>query len=240
MSNPHDGFLVKEHKPHHFWLNIAIVILLLIVAFFIGRWDRQSDLSESFEMNQELYVEIEQAKVQNVELVQANARLLSDSKVDRDTYESANESLISFQKEIRLLKEELVFYRGIVSPSTVKYGVKIQEFSLSQSGTKNRFQFKTVLTKQGKSKYSIRGVLNLSVKGLVDGKTKEFNFNEISEEELKSLKYSFKYFQIFEGFISLPEGFFPEQVKIRVKSKTKKVKSLEKNINWAELTPGEV
>jgi len=240
LSKTHDGFLVKQHRPLYRWLMIAFYCMLLIAVFFIGRWDQDRSISHSSEMIKELNVSIEQLTQRNDELIKNNARLSADSKVDRDAYNSVNKSLIELQKDILTLKEELVFYRGIVAPSQVNLGVKLQEFVITKSAPKDAYRYKIVLTKTGRSKFSIRGDVSLLVTGLVDGKSKSFSLNELSETSKNELKYSFKYFQIFEGAIQLPNQFYPELIKITVKSRTKKVKSIESTFNWAELESGEL
>lgn len=237
--NEHEGFLVKQHRPLHKWVNFAIVAFIAILAFYAGRWDQHHGLDQSYEEIQKLNVAIEQLSQRNEDLVQKNANLLGSSKVERDAYVSANRSIVELQKQVLSLKEELVFYRGIVSPDKSDYAVNLQEFSLQKSGNQNLYSFKLVLTKQGKSSYSIRGDVQFSVIGLQEGNEKTIDLNQLFIEKTGKLKYSFKYFQIFENSFSLPEGFFPEVMTVRVKSRSKKVKSLEKRYNWAELLSGE-
>ncbi len=239
LSKAHDGFLVKQHRPFYRWMMVALYCLLLIVTFFIGRWDQDRSLRNSYEMIQDLNTSIDQLNERNNDLVINNVGLSADSKVDRDAYKSVNESLISLQQEILSLKEELVFYRGIVAPSQVNLGINLQEFEIRKSVSSDTYRYKIVLTKTGRSKFSIRGDVSILVTGLVDGKSKTFTLNELSESSKNELKYSFKYFQIFEGDIKLLSQFYPELIKVKVKSRTKKVKSTESTFNWAELVFGE-
>jgi len=196
-------------------------------------------LNQSYEMIQELNVAIEQLSLRNDALVKKNARLSGDSKVDRDAYNSVNDSLISLQREILILKEELVFYRGIVSPAQAEYGVNLQEFSVGNGSNKESHSFKLVLTKSGKSNYSIRGDVIITAQGLLDGQVKTLTLGEISSVKKSELRYSFRYFQIFDGDLSFPKQFYPEVIKVVVKSRTKKVKSINSTFNWAELVSGE-
>lgn len=239
MTTEHEGFLVKQHRPFFKWFIASIASMLLVITFFIGRWDQDRVLEQSYEMIQELNVSINELTERNDVLVKKNARLSADGKVDRDAYNAINATLIDLQQEILYLKEELVFYRGIVAPSKLKYAVNIQEFRLLKGSADNSYLYKIVLTKSGRSNYSIRGSVNLNVQGLLGGKSKSFALNELNDIDAIKLKYSFRYFQIFEGTMVLPAGFFPEKVKVVVKSKTKKVESIENTFNWAEIMPGD-
>lgn len=239
MITEHEGFLVKQYKPLYSWFVAAFVAFLLVVIFFIGRWDRDRELEQSYETMQGLDAEIAQLSERNGELVKKNVRLSADGKIDRDAYKSVNLTLVNLQQDILYLKEELVFYRGIVSPSKSGYAVNVQEFSVSSEPAKNTYSYKIVLTKSGRSNYSIRGEVSLSVQGLLNGKSKSYALSEISGTAKIKKKYSFRYFQIFEGLMNLPDKFYPETVKVRVKSKTKKVKSIQNTFNWAEIISGE-
>ena len=168
-----------------------------------------------------------------------NARFSADGKIDRNAYNAVNETLVKLQQEILYLKEELFFYRGIVAPSQSEYAINIQEFSILSDNAENTYSYKIVLTKSGRSNYSIRGEVELTVEGLLDGEIQSFALNELKDTDKNKLKYSFRYFQIFEGIMNLPAQFYPEKVTVVVKSKTKKVKSIENTFNWAEIISGE-
>ena len=74
------------------------------------------------------------------------------------------------------------------------------------------------------------------------------NGSGISELKMKDLrlenpgkdtKFAFRYFQVFEGDIALPEGFEPFEVEIGIKPSTKKLKSFTETITWTRvLTEG--
>ena len=50
-----------------------------------------------------------------------NAHLEGSSKIEREAYnQQANQELIRLQQELLAQKEELVFYRGIVAPSSCR------------------------------------------------------------------------------------------------------------------------
>ena len=235
----HEGFLVKQHRPWFKWIIIAFGIVLLIISFFIGRWDQDRVLEDSYEMIQQLNEDIDQLAERNDIMVEKSARFSADGKIDRNAYNAVNETLVKLQQEILYLKEELFFYRGIVAPSQSEYAINIQEFSILSDNAENTYSYKIVLTKSGRSNYSIRGEVELTVEGLLDGEIQSFALNELKDTDKNKLKYSFRYFQIFEGIMNLPAQFYPEKVTVVVKSKTKKVKSIENTFNWAEIISGE-
>jgi len=60
------------------------------------------------------------------------------------------------------------------------------------------------------------------------------------EKPGKDTKFAFKYFQVFEGDIALPEGFEPFEVEIGIKPTTKKVKSFSETISWTRVLSEDV
>ena len=51
----------------------------------------------------------------------------------------------------------------------------------------------------------------------------------------KATKFSFRYFQVFEGDFKLPEDLIPYEVEIGISPTTRKVKSYSETVSWTEL-----
>jgi hypothetical protein len=144
--------------------------------------------------------------------------------------------LIRLQRELLVQKEELVFYRGIVSPSDAKLGVNLQSFEVRKKNSQNQYSYKLILTKSGKSTKKVSGNAEMLIRGESDGKVSELKLTDlVLEKSSKATKFSFRYFQVFEGDIVLPDGFEPFEVKIAVKPTTKKVKAFTETISWTDI-----
>jgi hypothetical protein len=72
----------------------------------------------------------------------------------------------------------------------------------------------------------------VGIEGQQEGETREYQLSQLSEEE-GELRFRFKYFQILEGELHLPEGFTPSKVNITVKPRTKSHKRLSQSVDWA-------
>ena len=183
-----------------------------------------------------LITRIDELESRNHRLVQENAHLEGGSKIEREAYEQANQELVRLQQELLKQKEELVFYRGIVSPSNAALGVNLQSFEVRKKNSQNQYSYKMILTKSGKSTKRIIGNTELLIRGESDGNVTELLLTDlVLENSSKATKFAFRYFQVFEGDISLPEGFEPFEVKIGVKPQTKNVKAFTETISWAEV-----
>jgi hypothetical protein len=129
-----------------------------------------------------------------------------------------------------------VFYRGIVSPTNTALGVNLQSFEVRQKNSQGQFSFKMILTKSGKSTKKVSGNTAVLIRGESEGGVSELKLTDLTlEKSDKGTKFAFRYFQVFEGDIVLPEGFVPFEIKIGVTSTTKKVKAFTETISWTDV-----
>lgn len=236
MSNLHRGFQVRQYKPWKVWLGVVLLIALMAMFFYLGK-GYQSYQLDHLELERETLVSrIAELESRNHNLVQKNAHLDGSSKIERDAYELANQELARLQRELLAQKEELVFYRGIVSPKDAALGVNLQSFVVRKKNNQNQYSYKMILTKSGKSTKRIRGGTNIVIRGEKGGSVSEFKLSDlVLEKPGKDTKFAFKYFQVFEGDIILPKGFEPFEVEIAIKPTTKKVESFSETISWARV-----
>ena len=183
-----------------------------------------------------LIIRMDELESRNHKLVQENAYLEGGSKIEREAYKQANQELIRLQQELLAQKEELVFYRGIVSPSKAALGVNLQSFEVRKKKSQNQYSYKMILTKSGKSTKRVSGGTKVLIRGESNGTASELNlFDLVLENSSKGTKFAFRYFQVFEGDISLPDGFVPFEIKIGIAPTTKKVKAFSETISWTEV-----
>ncbi len=209
---------------------------LLALFFYLGRSYQNYELRHLQLERETLVSRIEELESRNSNLVQKNAHLEGSSKIERDAYELASQELVKLQQQLLAQKEELVFYRGIVSPQGAALAVNLQSFELRPKGVANQFSYKMILTKSGKSTTKVRGGANVLIRGDNSGEVKELKMTDLRlENPGKANKFAFRYFQVFEGDITLPEGFEPFEVEIGIKPTTKKVKSFSETRSWTQV-----
>ena len=54
------------------------------------------------------------------------------------------------------------------------------------------------------------------------------------------MKFGFKYFQNFEGVMNLPVAFQPDYLHVEVNPSTGKIKAIDEQYTWSDLTAGGV
>ena len=215
---------------------------MMAMFFFLGRGYQDYQL-ERLQLEREfLLSRLDELESRSHSLVQKNAHLLGGSKIERDAYELANQELVRLQQQLLEQKEELAFYRGIVSPNDAKLGVNLQTFEVrKKKNNQNQFSYKMILTKNGKSTVKIRGDTRILIRGEQDGDVSEIDISDLTiEKAAANTKFAFRYFQVFEGDIALPDGFKPFEVEIGIKPTTKKVESFSETISWARVLSEDV
>ena len=236
MSYAHRGFKVRQHKPWKIWLGLLILIGLMVASFYLGKGYQSHHLDRVLLERETLQSRIAELENRNHNLVQKNAHLLGASKIERDAYELANQELVKLQQQLLEQKEELAFYRGIVSPNDAELGVNLQTFEIRKKNNQNQYSYKMILTKSGKSTIRVRGSTEIRFRGERGGSVSEMRLDEVALEKASiNTKFAFRYFQVFEGDIALPEGFEPFEVEIGIKPTTKKVKSVSETISWTRV-----
>ena len=232
----HRGFQVRQHKPWKLWVGLLVLVACLVLVFFVGNAYQDYELRRVLLERETLLSRIAELESRNHNLVQKNAHLEGGSKIEREAYQQANQELIKLQQELLTQKEELVFYRGIVAPSKRELGVNLQSFEVRRKNSQNQFSFKLILTKSGKSTKKVSGNTAIMIRGESEGKVSELKLTDLTlEKSDKGTKFAFRYFQVFEGDIVLPDGFEPFEVKIGVIPTTKKVKAFTETIAWTEV-----
>jgi len=236
LSKLHSGFQVRQYRPWKVWFGLVVVAGLLVAAFYAGQSYQAYQLQRVLLERDTLESRIDDLETRNHSLVQQNAQLEGGSKIEREAYQQANQELIRLQQELLAQREELVFYRGIVAPSDTTLGVNLQSFEVRKKNSQNQYSYKLILTKSGKSTKRVSGDTEMLIRGESDGNVTELALTDlVVENSSKATKFAFRYFQVFEGDIILPDGFEPFEVKIGVKPTTKNVKAFTETISWADV-----
>ncbi len=239
MSKAHQGFQVRENNPWRLWLSIGLILLLLVIMFLLGRAYHSYEFSQLKLVEEAMVARISELEQRNELLVNKNAHLDGISKIEHDAYEKSNQSLVKLQRDLLEIKEELVFYQGIVSPDELALGVNIQSFELMRKNNNGLYAYKLVLTKRGKSNQVVKGSMNLQVKGSQQGKPKALTLKNIKQEfDQKDEKFSFRYFQVFEGELLLPDSFEPSDIELEINPTTRKIKNFTETISWVQALAG--
>src|SRR3990170_467363 len=134
-------------------------------------------------------------------------------QMDQTAYQELDHALKNSAQEIVKLREELNFYRNIISPEDKRAGLRIQNLIIEPAGGVNQFRYKLVLIQALKHERSIYGSASFEISGTQAGQDTVLKFPTPAQ---RPVSVNFKYFQDIEGRFELPRNFKPRQIKVVV------------------------
>ncbi|MDZ7805174.1 DUF6776 family protein [Thiohalophilus sp.] len=227
-------------KPHHPWKTRALwalAVLLMLAGgytlFDYGRYLAGYDSDEASRVKKELLQVKKRLEGEIDTLRQEKALLQRARQIERQAYDDLDGTIKNLQSEILELKEELAFYRGIVSPREASTGLQLQKFSLEPGGSDRRLRYRVVLTQVLGNDRLASGRVQLELEGLQESESKSLTLKDVTENSVNELNYRFKYFQKLEGDIRLPDNFSLLRATLRILPRGSARNSIEKTIDWS-------
>ncbi|MDJ0892278.1 MAG: hypothetical protein QNK18_13950 [Gammaproteobacteria bacterium] len=232
-------YVIHERSPRRRAVRTALLLVLLLAAALVGseygRVDAAADISRTTAERDMLRQRVKTLATENAGLLERAAILERAAQVERQAYTHVDETLRDLQDQILDLKEELAFYRGIVTTSGKTRGLAIQSFKLESNGQDGEYRYKLVLTRAMKNDKVTRGLVSLTVSGEQEGSPRELTLSDLTGQGQAELKLHFRYFQRLEGQLALPQGFVPHRILVSVTTTGKKRSRVEKTFDWLRL-----
>ncbi len=231
-------FTVTPHRPGRHALLVLLAAAALIASGWLlferGKVQAGLDKEAWIEAESQLRRQILDLEQRNADLVRDNALLQRSADVDRTAYIEIQKTLAETQTATLALREELSFYRGLVTPSDKVEGLHVERLRLQPTVHERRFQYMVTLTQVRKNDRFAAGEVNLRVVGTNGDQASSYRLADLSDVQ-GAVKFKFKYFQNFEGTLELPDGFLPETVLVEAKPSGKRLKPVSKRFEWKSL-----
>jgi hypothetical protein len=227
-------------KPRRRWQMLILLCALgaMLCAALAGYdygYQRGLDLHGSWLL--ELEDLRERRLLSETALAQLSQQLVhqrQSARIDRAAAEQVRTEMVVSENSMAALREEIVFYRGLMSPTTSEHGLGIRSFQLFPGNGPRRFQFELVMQQLAVSHKLLKGALHLSVAGRSLQEPAVLPLEALSAATADGrINFSFKYFERIKGEIELPQGFEPEGVDISVRTWGRPVQRLEKSYPWS-------
>ena len=236
--------VVRTHEPWRVRLVIAVVAALLLgTAWFMFNYGHKHagyDREQYSREQQDWENEQQRLESRISELRAEVARLQIAGEVSKHAALLVRDELAQQQQDSQLMREELAFYRGIVSPEQGRNGLYIHTIQLDPGNKEREYLYSlTVIHKQGLKKRHRRvtGTLELKLEGKQAGKQVTLPLSSLQPGRKLPITLSFKYFNRVKGRLVLPAGFEPENVVVSIKPKRKKVNGDTKRQPWRVKPP---
>ncbi len=153
--------------------------------------------------------------------------------IEREAYTEVEASLADLQRKIQEQRDAIEFYRGIMSPADGGRGLRVQDVRLSKGKDDREYKVRLVLVQVMQHDRAVKGDVGFSLEGTQDGVATTYSLEQlVPADEDSSWPFSFRYFQVFDRNLVLPDGFTPERIKVEVKSRTKSIASVEQSFAW--------
>ncbi len=217
LNKPGDLVIKQRYSPRiKLLIAVIIAVVLLASAGLIYNYglDRAGFERQSAEQTQQtLQDQMRKLQDENQELQESLARAQRTIQMDQTAYQDLDKSLKASAQEIVKLREELNFYRNIISPADKKSGLRIQNLYIESAGGANQFRYKLVLIQALKHESTIQGRASFEISGMQVGEDVVLKVPGANE---RPIQVNFKYFQDIEGKLDLPRNFQPKRVKVTI------------------------
>ena len=233
--------IITIQRPYLWLLSlvgiICLVMLSLWFAYEYGRNIAGYDSASAEAYIGQLQAQLDEAQAEIVESNRQATMLKRNSRIDGDASAQLKETLAQAQSDVLELKKELSFYKSIVAPEQGSRSIAIQTIQLKQNAS-GGYDYKIMVSQRGRNDRFARGTIDVTIEGQKQGQPVTLKLADVSNETKKPMKFGFKYFQNFEGVMTLPEAFLPETIRIKVKPKSGKIKAIDEQFVWSDLTAG--
>lgn len=229
--------IVSAQEGRSVWLRgFSLLLLLAVVAWAAYQQGSGGATTAFVGLQPDAKQQIRELKEERDALRRELAMVKQAAEIDRESIISIRDQIKLFQDERLKMEEELAFLRGIVSTDSKKQGLRIQNFKLEPGLEAGQYVFKFSVSQVINSGVIAKGVIELAIEGLQDGRSKRLGLAQVSTEKLDKIKMRFRYFQNVEGKLKLPEGFEPATIEIDVKPSGNKLQPVKESFNWSPIS----
>ncbi len=227
---------MKRRAGRPTWMYALAAMLAvgsLYLAFELGRYESGYSLLDHRRERGTLAAQLAEERAASDELRRQLAIAETAGEIDRATYEQVESTLGELQAQIQAQEEELVFYRGIVSPQDGVAGLRIQSLEVLPSDGEGRYLLRLLLVQAIVHSRRLAGAVKLQLEGTRDGQTVSFDAAElVTPGEPYDMAYEFRYFQGLETELSLPPGFEPQHVAVEIWPNEARAERINQTFDW--------
>lgn len=232
FKNPPPLVIRRARPMRWFWRALLLLLLGLLGGWMSYQYGR--DVADTGPVGEQRSRKAEENRQELADL----RRRLADSELSDDADEIARmrrriqqlevggeieyqasaqlkDIIGELQGEIAALKEEISFYRNIMSPGAEASGLRIEELSLRPGRDARHVKYSLVLIQSVEKHGEIRGEVSLVLRGVRAAQELEESLDFISlSPGAVPTDFRFRYFQELKGEIRLPDDFTPKSVQV--------------------------
>ncbi len=158
------------------------------------------------------------------------AKFQRGEQVANEANGALQNSIDQRQQEIASLRADLSFFQRFAGGGNAE-ALGVQDITVEPTDNPRVFKYAIAVSQNLKRTKLATGKLRFSVSGIAAGKPKRLEMSVLlGENGASELKYAFKYFQLFNGTLYLPEGFAAGAIKAQMVNEDGE--SADKEITW--------
>lgn len=157
------------------------------------------------------------------------------AEVTRQANRLLREEESARQAEVQRLRGELEFYQRLAGTSGAQTGLAVYELELNPTASPRVYGFVLTLTQNLRRSAITTGIVRLALEGTLENRPVTLPWPRITEGNRPPPEFRFKYFEQIDGYLSLPEGFTPIRVVVKLEAKGQS-KPVTRSFEWAWLT----
>jgi hypothetical protein len=208
---------VRASRPWY-W-RLLFPSIAVVAGYVLAYW--QLSNGEHFQAA----AESEQVQALVVQLVSAERRL----QVERAAQINVAKEIAALQDEMLTLKEEVVFYKSILTESATPGELKLHSVKLAKGSSPGEYHYHILLVQSGLHDKMVQGKLQLILQATQDGETITQHVEPPGQQH--GIVVSFKYYQRIDGIFNIPAGMQGQSLLVELAELGEKRPKLTQMIN---------
>lgn len=207
-------------------------LLILYVAYEWGRFEGGYSKFAELQRRREFASQVDTLKDENEKLRATVAAAELSHNVDQKAYSDVEKNLGDLQAQVLKQREELAFYRGIVSPEDGIGGLRVERFQVHKGNAERQYRLQLVLVQSMRQEGNVAGSVTIEIEGTRDNQPVQLTLNQAGGATRADgqVAFQFRHFQKMEHEVTLPEGFEPRAVNVEVRAA--KLAPVKESFRW--------
>lgn len=207
-----------------YWRGIALVLIAITVAMLISWFFATGQKIAGFDRKNfegrmaETSAAVQQLSAENTELKSSLGASQRQAQIDHAAQTALSRSITQLQEENAHLKEEVTFFRSIMSSGKAPEGLTVQNFRIEADALPNEYRFHALLVQGGPRERDFVGKAQLMVSVRKNGATTVLTLPE-DEKSAPIFDINLKYYQRLEGRFKVEPGMVINSAQLRVTDK---------------------
>lgn len=207
------------------------------LAFELGRYESGYSVIDHRRAVAALNEQLADERATSDELRRQLAIFETSREIDHETYARIQANLTDLQARIQSQEEELMVYRGIVSPQDGVSGLRIQSLAVTPTDSERHFVVRLVLVQAIVHSRRVSGTVKLQIEGVQDGQMTTLDAADlVADRASYDMAYEFRYFQGLECELVLPVGLEPGRIRVEIGPGEAHAEKVEQSFEWSDVT----